>query len=332
MPSDGLQLRPTIKDVVFVHIPKAAGTSLREMLVAALPDATKIFDYGTHTATIRGDFVNAFTSGADSPAGVLALRRTFKRDQRLFVAGHFAVTWYLGSFHPASFITFLRHPVDRVISSYKYQARYLNFKGSFADFYEQPSEINVQSKMLWGCDLHQLGFIGLSEALPEMLPALSRYLGVELTNRRDNVSPRYGGPEVDKTVRARILALNDDDLQLYRHVEANLDSYTHYHGRNMGPVLARGRVNHRGEGAFHGWAAAFHTGRLVEIEVRVGAQVVHRCYADQFMPNMMDKNLAPHGVGGFSMRLPAELLAGRPQVRFVFAGTETDLVGSPVAL
>jgi hypothetical protein len=78
MPSDGLQLRPTIKDVVFVHIPKAAGTSLREMLVAALPDATKIFDYGTHTATIRGDFVNAFTSGADSPTGVLALRRTFK--------------------------------------------------------------------------------------------------------------------------------------------------------------------------------------------------------------------------------------------------------------
>jgi hypothetical protein len=35
-------------------------------------------------------------------------------------------------------------------------------------------------------------------------------------------------------------------------------------------------------------------------------------------------------VGGFSVRLPAGMLTGQRQVRFVFAGSDEDLVGSPV--
>jgi len=45
-------LNPKIKDVVFVHIPKTAGTSMRNMLSAALPTATKLFEYGVDTASV----------------------------------------------------------------------------------------------------------------------------------------------------------------------------------------------------------------------------------------------------------------------------------------
>jgi hypothetical protein len=329
--SDRLSLQPAIRDVVFVHLPKTAGTSLRNSLAEALPESVKIFDYGSDTDLIKGDFVNAFTSGANTAEGILALRQKFRREQRLLFAGHLRVARFLGCFHPASVITFLRRPVDRVVSSYKYHVRFLNYKGSFTEFYETPAQANEQSRMLWGIDLRDIGFIGLTEQMPDMLPALSRYLGVDLPNRNDNVSRRFGGPAVDDTVRARILALNDDDVRLYRHVEANLDTYANYRTRSR-PLFARGKVSQRADGEFRGWAAAFHPGELVEIEVRVGDQVVHRCYADQFVPALRERALTPHGVGGFTLRLPAELLADRRQVRFVFAGTEKDLDGSPIKL
>ena len=329
--SGGLNLQPAIKDVVFAHLPKTAGTSLRNSLVEALPDTVKIFNYGRDTQLIKGDFINAFESDATTPEGILALRLKFRRDQRLLLVGHLRVADFIGSFHPASFITFLRHPVDRIVSAYKHRARFLNYKGSFADFYESPGHINAQSRLLSGIDLRDIGFIGLTEFMPEMLTALSRHLGLELKNRKDNISRRSGGPTVDERTRARILALNEEDMRLYRLVEADLDSYTNHRSRNVA-MPAMGEITSQGDGAFEGWAAAFHSGGLIEIEVRVGDQVVHRCFADQFMPAMRKGSLAPHGVGGFSVRLPPELLTGQRQIRFVFGGTEKDLDGSPIAL
>ncbi|MPZ55772.1 MAG: hypothetical protein GEU91_04585 [Rhizobiales bacterium] len=333
MPRDTLRLHPAIKDVVFAHIPKTAGTSMRNMLVAALPGAIKIFDYGPETGKIEGDFVNMFTGNAQTPEEIFAMRGELARDQSLLVSGHFNVGKYLGAFHPASFITFLRHPLERIVSSYKYYVRSLSFKGSFSEFYETPGHINAQSRMLWGIDLRTVGFIGLTESMPDMIEALSRHLDVDLRNRKDNTGRRFGGPAIDESVRSRIMALNDDDMQLYRHVEANLDYYTNYRGRsNAGLALARGTVNLGGNGLFRGWAAAFQAGRLVEIEVKAGARVIHRCYADQFMPNLRKRHLVSHGVGGFSVRLPPQVLAGQTHVRFVIAGTEQDLDGSPVTL
>jgi hypothetical protein len=329
--SDGPDLHPAVKDVVFAHLPKTAGTSLRNSLVEALPDAVKIFDYGPDTHLIEGDYINAFTRHANTPDGILALRQTFRREQRLLFAGHLWGARFLRSFHPASVVTFLRSPVERLVSAYKYHVSVLNYRGSFTEFYQTPGHINVQSRMLWGIDLRDIGFIGLTEAMPEMLPALSRHLGVELANRKDNLGYGYSEPEIDERTRAHVLALNDADVRLYRHVETNLDYYTNYRDRPR-PLLARGKVHSRGDGVFRGWAAAFHTGGLVEIEVRLGDRVVHRCYADQFLPGMRERALAPHGVGGFSVRLPAELLAGERQVRFVIAGTETELDGSPIEL
>jgi hypothetical protein len=327
--SGGLCLQPAIKDVVFIHVPKTAGTSLRNSLVEAMPDAVKVFWYGPNTGLIKGDFINASGREARTPSGVLALRRRFTPEQRLLLAGHFRAANLVHCFHPASFITFLRNPVDRVVSTYRHHVRHMGYEGSFADFYQSPRYINTLSRLLSGVDLRHVGFVGLTEHMRDMLPALSRHLGVELRNRKDNVDRGSGRPIIDDRTRARIMALNEEDLRLYRLVEADLDGYTNYRSRNIANP-AKGEVRSQGGGSFAGWAAAVRPEGLVEIEVRVGDQVVHRCFADQFLPDLRSGVLAPHGVGGFSVRLPAGMLTGQRQVRFVFAGSDEDLVGSPV--
>ena len=335
-----------------MHIPKAAGTSMRHMLSASLPTATKVFDYGTDTATLiavqratmdapggdtngstmLGDIIDAFAADIQTPEKIIALRSEAPRGQRFLVSSQRPVRHWSGAFHPASVVTFLRDPVDRVVSNFRMHVRQKRFTGSFAEFYESPNQINAQSRQLSGTDLRDLGFIGLFELMPDMLKALSRHLGVELRMRHDKGAGRSPRPTIDQAARARILALNEDDLCLYRYVEANLDYFTNHRGRppNISSRLSRGKVYGAEDGTLRGWALAHDPNQLATIEVRVGGNAVHRCYADQFVPWL--KKVTPHGVGGFEVCLPAGLSAGSGPVRVMIAGIEKDLEGSPLVL
>ncbi|CAN5268285.1 hypothetical protein BH10PSE6_BH10PSE6_34730 [soil metagenome] len=316
---------------MFVHIPKTAGTSVRNMLAGALPTAVKIFDYWEDTPKVPGDFIDAFTDGIRTPERFVELRSSMPRDQQVLVSGHIPVIHLIGAFHPASFVSLLRDPVDRIASNYRYHVMRSRFSGTFAEFLELPSQINSQSQWLQGTDLRDLGFVGLVEFMPEMVQALSRHLGVKLRMRHDNITGRSPRPTIDAAIRARILALNEDDVNLYRHVEANLDYFTNYRARrSISSKLGRGKVYRTPEGTLQGWALARDSSQLAEIELRIGGQVMQRCYADQFLP-WLKKNTPP-GVGGFQVRLPTGLSAGQTPIRVVIAGTEKDLEGSPLVV
>ena len=345
-------LEPKIKDVLFVHIPKTAGTSMRNMLSAALPDAVRIFDYGTDTArlvptpltgpavpegtanaaALPGTTIDAYASNIQTPEKIAAIRGEAPRAQQFLVSSHKHLRHWSGAFHPASVVTFLRDPVDRVVSAYRMHIRDGKFSGSLAEFYESADQINVQCRQLSGTDLSSLGFVGLFEFMPDMLKALSRHLGVGLATRHDNGVRRFLSGGIDAASRSRILALNEDDLRLYNHIKENLDYFTNHRGRppSISCTLARGKVYGMEDGTLRGWALAHDPNQLATIEVRVGGQTVRRCYADQFVPWL--KKVTPHGVGGFEVCLPAGLAAGRTPVRVTIAGTGKDLAGSPFSL
>lgn len=325
---------------------------MRHMLSASMPTATKIFEYGADTATliavqhatvdaldgrpkagaVSGDIIDAFASDLQTPEQIAALRAGAPRGQRFLVCSQKSIRHWSGAFHPASFVTFLRDPVDRVVSSYRMHVRQKKFAGSFADFYESRDQINVQSRQLSGMDLHDLGFIGLFELMPAMIDALSRHLGIELRMRHDNPAGSSPRPTIDAATRSRILMLNDDDQCLYSYVEANLDHFTNYRGRapSINSRLARGKVYRTEEGILRGWALTHDPNQLATIEVQVGGQTVQRCYADQFLPWL--KKVTPHGVGGFEMRLPDGQAAEGSPVHVMIAGTGKDLEGSPLSL
>src|SRR5262249_19033084 len=94
---------------IFIHIPKAAGTSLRRVLEEAIPG-----DLGQNIyPEAEGISVEEFA--ALSPA---------ERDHLRFVMGHFSYGIHEGLTQPWRYVTMLRDPVDRYISSYHHAVRF----------------------------------------------------------------------------------------------------------------------------------------------------------------------------------------------------------------
>jgi hypothetical protein len=225
---------------IFVHVPKTAGTSLRTEIAAILqPDVNIEVDY---TDTSRDfnlrmdDAVTAFIAQAES-----SLVR--------FASGHILgrhVTRIRSHFPQARFITFLRNPVDRLVSDYRHQRSprhpvYREFIArvpSIEAYLELQSEREKMAKHLVSPDIRLLNdpqecidfilrtyaFVGIQEMYPISFRLLTALLGQPGWPKvRENVAADSEAErQVDPALAARIRALNPLDCAIYGFFQSRL--------------------------------------------------------------------------------------------------------------
>ncbi len=126
-------------------------------------------------------------------------------------------------------VTFLRDPVQRVVSSYHYHTKpdvtgdvatlVKSQNMSLAEFAQQPGQSNLQSRMIAPIGRDRLNFIGFSEAFSDSLARLSDYLGTALVNeanRNANPDKKVGSDySISEDVRDIIISRNQADQELY---------------------------------------------------------------------------------------------------------------------
>ena len=157
--------------LIFVHFPKAGGTSLAHQFRRILKSGLEL------------DYLN-------DPRIKKAKHRDFPHNKTM-VLGHFHPGRYDGA--RALRLTFLRNPVDSLISTYVFW-KYLPFKGDETHrkfLKEQPSIIEfanysgIKSLMsetyFGGFDMSRFDFIGLEERRGEDITLLARTLGLSLS-------------------------------------------------------------------------------------------------------------------------------------------------------
>jgi hypothetical protein len=245
-----VHLMPNQENILFLHIPKTAGTSLKRYLSHRFAAKQCLLD--------------------PTPQ---ALREAHLDDYAL-VAGHFDSDVAGRYRSPPLVVTSLRNPVDRAISAYNYQRtprleieirsiaerigidvaaqvldeiRRLNDCANLADFLRREPELaqknlgNVQTRVLAGAaaaqahardprqllakakeNLRRCAGILLTERMPESLAGLDRLLGPDefgaLTH--DNVTPDQAvSVPLDPMLAAALAELTDLDLELYRFAE-----------------------------------------------------------------------------------------------------------------
>jgi hypothetical protein len=236
------------RPIIFLHIPKTAGSTLRALL------RRQYRGYGQHGVR-----------GLDTPeleAAMAALRPALRPATRL-IGGHvmYGVHRYLPeavAAQPFTYVTMMREPVDRVISDYHYVLRTPGH-----DFYDPVatdhysledyvrSEItiytnNVQTRMLAGVGRdvpvgrcteamlaqaqrhlnERIPLVGLTERFDESLVLMKRALGWRMPVYRvkNRTKGRPKREEITPSAHAAIEAYNALDLALYREATARFET------------------------------------------------------------------------------------------------------------
>ena len=234
-PDTPLQQREAL---IYIHIPKTAGTSVRELLESITKPNERIYIY---------------RDSPGMPIEAFQLLPERVRASARLIMGHmpFGIHEYLPQ--PARYVTMLRDPVARVISLYHHHRRNPQSRlhtrvarmtlEEFAEDLHTGSR-NQMTKLIAGrrrgpgrrrglsivdvalrnIDEHFSGVL-LMEQMGESMARLSRLLGAELREPpRKNVSAKRQAPdEGDADVRRRIAELNELDMALYEEVTRRLE-------------------------------------------------------------------------------------------------------------
>lgn len=221
-------------ELISIHIPKTAGTSFQQILEAQYPGK----------ALLRLDF--EFVRDQDE-TGILRAKN--KTDQRVLdglvkegeipeyvkaIHGHFTlqdIQQLLGNIQTVRLVTWLREPIERVISNYNYlnellesevrdrpQAQRLmnRLKRSIYEFAVLPANTNKYRIYLGGQSLEPFDFVGLTDSFDEDIQHLADLMGWQTPDvYHVNRTPRkaHGFTAEEQT---SLESLYSHDIHIYR--------------------------------------------------------------------------------------------------------------------
>jgi len=207
---------PQLK-LVSLHIPKTAGTSFRNILKEVYGD-----DHVVRFDINQRIFINNEAFNGRKIDDVINV-----------IHGHFQYSELIKTVRlpeGVPVITWLRHPVERVISNYFYLEKILReeldeekkglnilakMQKTLREYASTEANRNRMSKFLDGADLSALFFTGIVEYYEEDLAALASMLGwKEYTILKHNITGNR--PDVDKETIEFIRSLNGKDCELYQ--------------------------------------------------------------------------------------------------------------------
>lgn len=219
-------------EVISVHFPKAGGTSLLQSLITAYGKETVCLDYLDDPAdpcshySLDPEGCHRKARGVGCAPGVKVIH---------------------GHFHPSKYdfitrakrITFLRHPIDTLISIYYFwktldkghvlHGLFHYFRDNqltLLDFARLPTFRYLLSRTYFGgVDMNRFDFIGFMESYAEDMGALSRALSIPVVESRENVNRYPGYQDAVSSIQADkqlMSALHDyliEDIRFYERVK-----------------------------------------------------------------------------------------------------------------
>ena len=331
------------RDIVFLHVPKTGGTAVRNALVRAAGARAVLYDYGGHSEETSPQIRAALYADGVDAAGVVPddLRDRLEAPHGVLLSGHFQAAKYWGQFHPESFVTFLRDPVDRIVSEYNHLVRHRGLEQTLDDFVSRSRHRRHLTYLFRDVDPLAFGFVGFTDSFEADITALARIVGAPLAVARENegsydpaLVERLADPDYREWIRRKL----GNDAKLYRALK---NRFAHQRAqreaRLAGSRAYAGRVRLAPGGRLVGFAVHRRVEAIVDIEIAVGDTVAARLPADLCRPYLKALGLSRTGVGAFSVALRPLLRAAgvrgpRPSVTVRVAGTGIELAGSPVTV
>lgn len=211
--------------IISVHIPKTAGTSFG----LALKDK-----FGERLKPKYGDRLFNMPVFERNKSALLA---AIDNSEAIYenvdcIHGHFLPVQFLllNELEPLTFITWMRNPVERLISDYYHtlrnfdehsppmQQRIVHEKWSLEKYCLSEVFRNVYSQFFWGFPLEIFDFIGITDYYSSDLMYFGRkFLGTELKLYHENTNnTNKGNYPLDKSLKREIESFHSRDMALYQ--------------------------------------------------------------------------------------------------------------------
>jgi hypothetical protein len=323
------------RDIVFVHIPKTAGTSLRKAFEKSAEKHFILKDYGNSPESTPA------LTALIKEQRLADLRQKFDRPHRgIFLSGHVPAKRYWPFFHAESFVTFVRNPVDRVLSEYNHFVTHYGWKAPVEEFVSLPRFRNMMARVLEGVDLAAFGFIGITEQFERSLDELRGFVGIELPMLRVNLGnyQQRDGTEIRfrDDLRTMVADLNRDDIDLYERLLGERSRNCRaFADRTPPPDAYQGRVGLTKHGNIAGWACNKAQEIICEVKIFQNGRLLGSVKADRYRADLKKRRVSRSGVCSFAVNRQTLTRMGADfsgTLTFKVRDTEFELQGSPLSL
>ncbi|MEZ5465564.1 MAG: hypothetical protein R3F22_10155 [Lysobacteraceae bacterium] len=316
--------------LLFLHIPKTAGTSFRVGAVGALGSGSCHFDYGqkqrlTSRLVLRHAYEQPDLHRLGSELDRVGCR---------FLGGHFGYRKYAALFAANRVVAFLRHPRDQLLSHFAHLRREGGFKGDLVTFLRTRHGAGCQTRAFSGFHLEAFGLVGVTERYADSLRVLEADFGLQMEQLTRNVSPRAAegcGYEVPEELRGRFEDAIAEDMPTWQRANELLD------GRlatlAAGKAWVHGAISVANTKTVSGFAWFGSHDAPVELELIVNNEVRACTHASQDRPPLRAWNVPRNAFVGFDFR-SAGLFAPGDRIEVNVAGSGQVLgrtaIGEPV--
>jgi len=285
------------KHFFFVHIPKTAGTSFRsafELTAVTYQDyknSAKIFSESISQLVYKNNDYYTF-------------KQRFTAQNSAWITGHVKLVKYVDLVSVTHIITFLRHPVKRVISQYQHHVQHHGFTGELSEFITRPITKNSQSRHLDFMPLSLVGYVGITEKYNDSLFLINQQysLALPLKSKNRNKKSQVSFDSLDDKLKSLIIKNNTHDIALYNEAMFLHESRMQLADQNM--PWTYGVVSIDKKGGITGCAYQYENDQAIDLNVKVNNETLACITAQEFYPLYTKANFPRDRYIGFEFELP----------------------------
>lgn len=287
-----------MRSLLFVHVPKTAGTSFRVALENELGTEKVFKDYAMHSP-VTSDVIRKHVYEKGDVFSLFS-----HEPMQGLLLGHFHLAKYHKFYQPENIVTFVREPIARVISEYHHFQRHNDFQGSLIEFAEKRRNKNLMSRFLGGVPWPMIGFAGISEQYDDSLELFNKLFEQKLPVERLNVAPKKK-LSLTEEEQALLNENNKEDEALYRKL---LKTFTQRRElAKAGKVFVRGAWRSTPKKAqIEGFAYIQGNESPVTLEVYKAGKLQETLTSNQANNDVYLANGPRKGYVGFTYRCPVK--------------------------
>lgn len=229
------------KGLVYCHIPKCGGTSLREALRKKFIFSKKEIEADEAYKAVMDERYNQVQLLKKSRKFRSEMLKYYLEDGKKYISGHCPINSKIISLykHEYDFISVLRNPVDRFISHYRYSymsGNHGNINEGIEDYIltDRAKMNGVIYSDYFGCNadgnkldkaketLNSLSFFGFVENMDSVEKYLNGELGINIEISHSNVGKNrntYYGGDIPKEIIYEIENICKDDIEIYDYAK-----------------------------------------------------------------------------------------------------------------